>query len=414
MAELTLDGFGPLPLVRPGSVPEIAELVSRANTDGSALYPIAGRTQLHLGCPPTRKGTAVDVRALDQVIDYPARDMTITVQAGITLERLREILAPENQRLPIDVPRAGEATLGGVLAANVSGSRRLGYGTLRDYLLGFSAVNDLGQDVKAGGRVVKNVAGYDLCKLFVGSLGTLGIITQATLKLRPLPEEQAFITVVCSGPQVETLLAQLQASRTRPVCVDLLNRSAGKALFTQAGLSLPDSAWILLVGFEGNQQAVHWQVQQLVRELAAGSALQARIGCTGHSLCQTLVEFPAMPDAVMSLKANLLPGGVGAFCQEVDGAFPRLVVQAHAMSGIVLGHFQDDLTPDQAGAILNNWRLQAQKAQGRVVVTRCPSGWKTPQFVWGPPANDTWLMREVKNRLDPNRIFNPGRFIDGI
>src|SRR5207253_9213768 len=132
-----------------------------------------------------------DLRGLAEVIDYPARDMTITVQAGITLARLQALLATEKQRLPVDVPHPDRATLGGALATNASGPRRLGFGTLRDYVIGMTVVNDEGQEVKAGGRVVKNVAGYDLCKLHVGALGTLGVISQATLKLRPRPEEHA-------------------------------------------------------------------------------------------------------------------------------------------------------------------------------------------------------------------------------
>ena len=119
----------------------------------------------------------MDCRSLNRVIDYPARDMTITVQAGITIAELQTLLAAENQRLPVDVPHADRATLGGALAVNVSGPRRYGFGTLRDYVIGISTVNDEGQEVKAGGRVVKNVAGYDLCKLHIGALGTLGIIT---------------------------------------------------------------------------------------------------------------------------------------------------------------------------------------------------------------------------------------------
>src|SRR5262249_39620905 len=161
---------------------------------------------LNFGLPPTRPGIAVDLRGLAQVIDYPARDMTITVQAGVTLAQLREVLAAENQRLPIDVPRAEQATLSGALAANVSGPRRYGFGTLRDYVIGISVVNDEGQEVKAGGRVVKNVAGYDLCKLHIGALGTLGIITQVTLKLKPRPEETALVAVGCEAGGVAPLL----------------------------------------------------------------------------------------------------------------------------------------------------------------------------------------------------------------
>src|SRR5689334_21240265 len=135
---LYIDGVGPLPVVRPGSPAELGEIVRRAAADVQALFPVAGRTQLDLGLPPARPGTAVDLRGLDQVIDYPARDMTITVGAGITLRRLQELLATENQRLPVDVPRAAEATLGGAIATNTSGPRRYGFGTLRDYVIGIT------------------------------------------------------------------------------------------------------------------------------------------------------------------------------------------------------------------------------------------------------------------------------------
>ena len=175
----------------------------------------------------------MDLCGLDQVIDFPARDMTITVQAGITIARLRNIVGRENLRLPIDVARAEQATLGGTLATNTSGPRRYGFGTLRDYVIGISAVNDMGHEFKAGGRVVKNVAGYDLCKLLVGSLGTLAIITQVTLKLRPRVEEQALVTVACETDALEKTLDQLHGSRTRPTCLELLNRPAAEAVFSQ-------------------------------------------------------------------------------------------------------------------------------------------------------------------------------------
>src|SRR5260221_13588513 len=131
--------------------------------------------------------------------------MTITVQAGITIAKLQVLLASENHRLPVDIPFPDRATLGGALAANASGPRRYGFGTLRDYLIGISTVNDEGHEVKAGGRVVKNVAGYDLCKLHIGALGTLGIISQVTLKLRPLVEETALLTFRCETDQLGAL-----------------------------------------------------------------------------------------------------------------------------------------------------------------------------------------------------------------
>src|SRR3954451_7246032 len=124
MSTLCLDGFGPLPRVRPGSVPELGELIRSAAASNAAIYPLGGQTHLSLGNPPSKQGTAVDLRGLANIIDFPARDMTITVQTGITMKALRAVLTPENLRLPIDVARPAQATLGGVLAANISGPRR--------------------------------------------------------------------------------------------------------------------------------------------------------------------------------------------------------------------------------------------------------------------------------------------------
>ncbi len=255
------------------------------------------------------------MRALAKIIDFPARDMTITVEAGITLAQLRDILAKENLRLPIDVPQADTATVGGTVAANVSGSRRYGFGTLRDYVIGISAVNDAGNEYKAGGRVVKNVAGYDICKLLVGSLGTLGIISQVTLKLRPRAEEQALVTLPCQDADLASLLDKLHASRTRPICLDLLNRSAADDIFDQAGLAKPDGNWLIIVGFEGNTAAVHWQVQQLIREI--GGSMEARVGFTAEPLWQALTEWNLRPGADLGFKANLVPSAVASFCLKV-------------------------------------------------------------------------------------------------
>src|SRR6266852_7439154 len=218
----TIDDFGPLSAAQPRSAAELCDLVRRAAAEGSAIYPLGGRTMLNFGLPPSKPGIAVDLSHLHQVLDFPARDMTITVQAGITIRRLQEITAAENLRLPIDVPLADRATLGGAIATNTSGPRRYGFGTLRDYVIGISVINDEGQETKAGGRVVKNVAGYDLCKLHVGALGTLGVISQVTLKLKPLPEHQTLIGVRCEE-NLATLLNRLHETRTRPVALTVVS-----------------------------------------------------------------------------------------------------------------------------------------------------------------------------------------------
>ncbi len=415
-ASCLIDGFGPVPVRRPASAAELGDMVRQAAHDGQAVYPLGGRTMLDFGQPPKKPGSAVDLAELDQVVDYPARDMTITVQAGIRVARLQAILAPENQRLPIDVPWAEQATLGGILACNVSGPRRLGYGTLRDYVLGISAVNDEGQEIKAGGRVVKNVAGYDLCKLLVGSLGTLGIITQATLKLRPLTEEQVLIGLFCEAGQVAELLDLIHGSRTRPVCLDLFNRPAVRLVHEKSGVSLRDSSWMLVAGYEGNPDAIKWQVQQLILELGGRVALEAWLGPMARPLWQALVDLPVpaffAADEGLAFKANLRPGGTAEFCLKANDA-GDVSLQAHAGNGIVRGHV-GGLALERAQVVLKELRARAREFDGTVVVCRCPSPWKETISIWGDPRADTWLMRRVKETLDPRGLFNPGRFVDGI
>jgi glycolate oxidase FAD binding subunit len=409
-----IDDFNLSAVFRPSSVTEVGDLVRRAAAEGQAIYPLGGRTMLGLGLPPTRPGIGIELGDLAQVIDYPARDMTVTVQAGITFAKLQRLLATENQRLPIDVPRPEEATLGGALAANVSGPRRYGSGTLRDYVIGITTVNDEGQETKAGGRVVKNVAGYDLCKLHVGALGTLGIITQVTLKLRPLPAEKAIVTLGCGSEALEPLLDQLHETHTRPGCLDVLNGPAARIVSREAGVALPESPWVIVVGYEDNAEAIRWQMGRLIEELPAGKVigLEARAGAATESLWKALCEFPGRP-AELSFKANVLPSASAGLCRQLASWPEELSVHAHAGNGIVRGHLNGPLTLPRVRAMLEELHETTAAAQGNVILTACPPEWKQSLPVWGRPRSDAWLMRQVKDKLDPRRLFNPGRYVTG-
>lgn len=410
----TIDNFGPLPCLAPATPEEVGEIVRRARAENQAIYPVGGGTRLDLGYAPVQPGWAVDVTGLSRIIDYPARDMTITVQTGIRVADLQATLAGENQRLPIDVPRAGEATLGGILAANTSGPRRYGFGTLRDYLIGISYITDEGQEAKAGGRVVKNVAGYDLCKLHIGALGTLGVLTQATLKLRPIPEEQAVITFGCYAEQLGTVLDLLHASRTRPVCIETMNRAMAGVFARRAEIELPDTPWVLAVGYEESKPAVGWQIDQIKNELAVErlQGVEARLGKASQLLWRELGELTApLGDATVMLKANLLPSGVASLGKIID-AFPeRFLVQAHAGSGIVRIQSEEDLPQQRFRDILRLLQTHLADGYGNLVVGRCPAAWKAELPIWGKPRGDWPLMEQVKRKIDPHGLFNPGRFI---
>jgi glycolate oxidase FAD binding subunit len=412
-APCRIDDLALTAVVRPGSVAELGDLVRRAAAESQAVYPLGGRTMLAVGRPPDRPGYGADLRSFAAVVDYPARDMTITVQAGVTIAGLQRTLAAERQRLPVDVPRPEQATLGGALAVNVSGPRRYGYGTLRDYVIGISTVNDEGHETKAGGRVVKNVAGYDLCKLHIGALGTLGVITQVTLKVRPLAETDALVVFGCEAAALGPLLDRLHQGRTRPACVDVLNAAAARA----AGLEPPDGPWVVVVGYEDPAEAMAWQVKQLLGEVgrAAVRELEVRAGSLAGPWWRALTESTWPEDARLTFKANLLPGAVAAFCLRAASAFPDFLrLHAHAGSGIVRGCVADALTLDDALAMLKELHAALGDGPGNLVLPRCPTEWKRAVPVWGRPGGDADLMRSVKAALDPRQLFNPGRFLDGI
>ena len=186
-----LDGLTPDTVVHPATAEALAAALREADENGRAVVLRGGGTSIDIGAAPERYNVAIDTRRLDQVLDYVPDDLTVTVQGGVGFGRLQAMLAESGQFVPFDVPRAENATAGGALAAARSGPRRATYGTGRDWLIGCAVVLADGTLIHAGGRVVKNVSGYDLCKLFAGSFGSLGCIVEATFKLRPLPHADA-------------------------------------------------------------------------------------------------------------------------------------------------------------------------------------------------------------------------------
>jgi len=382
---ITIDSFGPLASERPASVAELCALVKNIRAAKQGLYPTGGRTTLDFGLPPTKPGVACDITALNSVIDYPARDMTITVQAGITIAALQAELAKEGQWLPVDVPTPAHATLGGAVAVNASGPHRYGYGTLRDYVIGISFVTDDGVEVKAGGRVVKNVAGYDLMKLQIGAMGTLGVITQLTLKVRPKPEASAAVAFGCDSTSLGSVLDVLAKSKTRPVAVEILNQAA-----LPAANITPNSStdWTVLVGFEEKATAVRWQVAAILEELKSTAARDVT-ELPDTSFCTAVAQLQVHPESRFIGKLSVLPSKLA---EAIAKPHPG-IIHAHGLNGIA-------------------WLHEEPLPEG-VIVRRCPPEIKKSRSVWGKPPS--WeLMRHVKMALDPDNIFNPGRLFGAL
>lgn len=387
----------------PANQAGVAEIVRDAFGSGTAVYPIGGRTSLDFGLAPRQEGIGLSLAGLNRIVDYPARDMTITVEAGVTMRQLAETLAAERQWLPIDAPQADEATVGGVVACAASGPRRFGWGTMRDYVIGIRAVDGRGTVFNGGGRVVKNVAGYDFCKLLTGSLGTIGVITQVTLKIRPIPERSSL--VMCDVPDLdvaERLLAALITSNVTPTAIEYI---AGPAW---------ENRGQLIVGVEGTTEEVPWMCGTLADEwrslgIANTHALHAENATT---LWRQLRDFPTDRQAPLVIEASVRPSAVCSFIATVQEIDKNASILAHAGSGIVIVRFRDFGAAEISKLLVGRLQPAARAAGGNAVVLSSDGLGELPRQVqWGGTQAATEWMAKVKRQFDPKNILNPGRFV---
>jgi glycolate oxidase FAD binding subunit len=397
--------------VAAGVQADVVEVVRAAYEAGEAVYTKGGGTALDYGGGPSRAGRTLELGQLSRVVDYTPRDMTILVEAGVRMADLEATLAAEGQCLPIDVPRAGEATIGGVVATNWCGPRRYGYGTIRDYVIGIHAVDGRGVAFKGGGRVVKNVAGYDFCKLLTGSLGTLGVITQLALKVKPRQECDATIVAECDTWEIaDATVARLVNLGPSLVAIDLL---VGKAW---GGAAPPQSR--LAVRLEGTEDEVRWLVERVEAEIgAAGGAIAHRLpDDDAAALWRRLVEFSdsgADPndDSPFVIQVALPSSAVTRVLTELTAFDADCAILAHAASGIVVARFSKFTQADVSKVLVAELRPLAVKLGGSLVVVRGKLEGLTPHLIWGGRTDAVVLLERVKQKFDPKGILNPGRYI---
>lgn len=387
-----------------------AGLAANFDNERRQYFPIGGGTGDAGRATATAETARLHTSQMHRVIDYPARDMTITVESGITLAALADVLRQERQRLPIDLPDAHQATIGGAIAANASGSTRYGYGTFRDYLIGISAVDGQGRLFHAGGRVVKNVAGYDLCKMLVGSQGTLAVISTVTLKLRPAFEKRALVLAAFSPTQaVEPVLATLNASQTRPVLIDLFNPLGASHLLSQGVSGFAANQIPLFIGFEGGVAEVDWQISQVQQELQphqpANIQVVSEVECS--QTFQTLIDFQRHPDSPVTFRASLPRSASAAFLQAA--AEQGIAAQAYAGNGSIWGHLpQSCSSVPEANRLVTQLREFAGRLQGSLVVEQCRSDWSGELDLTGLSGKQRELMSGIKQALDPAGLLSPG------
>jgi glycolate oxidase FAD binding subunit len=407
-----VDGVVPRCVAVPQDEAEVAAVLAAARELGAVVAPRGAGSRGDLGNLPRRIDVVLSLERLNQVVEYVPADLTVTVQAGVRYADLQRLAGEHGQTVALDPPRWGRSTVGGLIVTNASGPERLAYGGARDLLLGTRVAMPDGKVIKTGGRVVKNVAGYDMNKLIVGSLGTLGVVTELTLKLRPLPAHtrtlcfgfgsleaaHAAAEVVLNGefvPTAVTILSDGPAHRVgAPGPVALLVRLAETVVNVayqadRLHVALGDRT---PMAFGGPEEERLWHG---VREYGEGAALQV-------TLSTVLSDVAQQAQQAQQAGAGHI-GGVG---------FDAIM---HVGTGtVLLYNFDQDAEPAALAAAAEGLGRQAAAVGGSAVVTTAPATVKERIDVWGPPRPEWRIFTGIKRTFDPDGVLNRGRFVGGI
>lgn len=378
---------------------------------GLAVIPTGMGARMRLGAPPHRYEVSLCTRDLARIVNHEAADMTVTVEAGCPLTTLNGTLARTGQWVPIDPPLPERTTVGGLIATDASGPLRLSHGKVRDLLIGVRVALADGRSIRGGGRVVKNVAGYDLMKLFTGSLGTLGVIVEATFKVRPRPAQTSLLILdVADVRSAANCAGEILSAGLEPLYVELINASAG------AGIGLSDASCYVLVGLGGSAEEIAAQ-QERLRKLANGR------GCRDFDRAETARLYTAVRDwpevsiatsNVCGAAISVLPSRLDELTAALEGLGEATRLVAHAGNGTV--YVRRPSEGNDAGDCrwLQRVRELAADAGGFARFDAMPPNLSATLDPWGDEVPGLPLMRGIKAALDPQQILSPGRFAGGI
>ncbi len=403
-------------VIRPQIIENLSRTLARASAEQLRVSPRGGNTTTEKFLPPFDVDLNIDLTQMNHVLEYEPANLTISVEAGMTLAALQHALREHGQFLPLDPPQAERATIGGIIASNVSGPLRLRYGTVRDWLIGVRVVLADGSVVRGGGKVVKNVAGYDLPKLFVGSMGTLGVIAEATFKLAPWP------------PDRRTVLAQFETHTAAvnvllPILRSVLLPSALEILSppvrAEALRWAPLERYALLARFAGTAAAVNRQAREFEALCRPHTAIGPIVydGLDEEQLWNRLRDLPITltGDEGLLIEMRLLPSQLDEALTQVQSVAGEKAVDCavfcRAAQSLWIAIRQVNTAALEMASQLREW-ISAHK--GWLLIQRAPAALSAQLDRWGPPRNDFVIMQRLKGQFDPQNILNPGIFVGGI
>lgn len=394
----SVSGVQPQLILEPGTEQQLADAVRLANEAGLAVIPRGGATKLSWGNPPSRADLILSTARLNRILEHAWADLTVTVEAGCTIQVLQDTLAQHGQRLALDPLWPEKATVGGILSTNDSGALRLRFGALRDLIIGVTIALPDGTLASSGGKVVKNVAGYDLPKLVTGALSTLGVITRAVFRLHPLPHGTRSFSIPAANPdEAQKLVLGIQDSKLTQVAL-------------QSSFS-DDRATSIDILFEGTKAGMDAQAAQL-RSLCPSIQI-AEAAPTVWNARQDLWSF-SNPEETAIAKISALASDIA----RVVELFGRAADSAHLrwkslMYATGLGWLRLEGPTENLRRAFTSLRSEFDKMDGSLVLLHHPAA-LAPFDAWGTPGDSLPLMKALKHQLDPRSTLNPGRFLGGI
>ncbi len=455
LSRFKVDHLTPEAVVFPKNTHQVADVVKLAHTHHLSIVPWGSGTQMAMGNPPKRLDLVLSTARMNHIIDVDTANLTITVEAGVKFRDIQARLATQEDRcyllledlsteaeevicsdrshsgsfLPMDPPQSDKATIGGIIATNASGPRRLLYRAPRDHILGVRMVSPKGDVVGAGGKTVKNVSGYDVSKLAVGSMGTLGIICEMTFKLLPLPETMKTLLFAFQSFDAASAFAnQIFETTLLPAAVEVLTHDAAKALPMLLIQDFTSAPYGVAVALEGFIPAVARMADEMTTMADSIEAANGRI-LEDHAHQTFWLAMSQMGRALQNKHSGLITLKVTFPLSEWAQTFTTLenafsaagipcALQAHAGNGVILANLlldlEDDDTMEKSVQITNRLSKHFNQTDGSLVVQAVPPPWKLQLNIWGEPGSAFTVMKRLKEKIDPLGMMNPGRFVGGL
>ncbi len=422
-ARFAVDAVVPALAVRPGSQQEVASVAAACSAAGASMLQWTDGALIGLGNPPSRLDVVVCLDRLTRIVEFDDANLNVSVEAGVPLDALQAVLSAKHEFLPLDPAQSDQVTVGGLVQTNASGPRRLLYGSLRDWVLGLRVVLPGGERIRCGGKVIKNVSGYDMNKIFIGNLGTLGIVTEATFKLLPAPATRATVVgVFAQLSEVGAVVGRTLESFLLPEALEALDPQALASLGPALGLN-GAAGYGLAVSMAGSRETVERQVRDFAALFGEGKALKVEtLGAERADAAWRAIRdvHAKLPMGRVIAKIAIPIGKTLDLLSAAEGLMRRHewrgAITAHAGSGIVRAGIEvgagSDLEPLRE-AILS-LRREAEALDGSLVLEVAPLSLKRSLDTWGKVREGFSVMRRLKAEFDPRALLTQGRFLGGI